>query len=260
MALIDCRPHADYCMGHVKGAASFPWQELPQRIFELPANDYPLVLLGDVFSIQQASAFLLAKSYRIEQCTVLNPEHIAAYQQANQWEQGDSLYRLWQPSSLVRDFVERGLPVKTGLDIGCGAGRDVVYLAQQGWQMTGIDYLPRNVDKAQRLAKRHKVQAQFICSDMSQTLPTQCFDLIVVVRYLHRPLLAQLDSLLNPSGFLLYQTFMRGAEQFGSPKNPAHLLQQGELAQQFSQYKIWRDDVECLPDGRPVSAFMAQKL
>ncbi len=55
------------------------------------------------------------------------------------------------------------------------------------------------------------------------------FDAIVVVNYLHRPLLASLRRALAPDGVLLYETFAEGNEAFGRPRNPDFLLRRGEL-------------------------------
>jgi hypothetical protein len=65
--------------------------------------------------------------------------------------------------------------------------------------------------------------------------------------------------LLAPGGVLLYQTFMQGSEQFGSPRNPNYLLRPHELAQTFAGLTILLDEVEYLEDGRPLSAFIARR-
>jgi cyclopropane fatty-acyl-phospholipid synthase-like methyltransferase len=43
-----------------------------------------------------------------------------------------------------------GKPPGNALDIGCGTGTNLLYLAQQHWQVTGIDYAPRAINKARR--------------------------------------------------------------------------------------------------------------
>ncbi|MGH6948350.1 MAG: SAM-dependent methyltransferase [Kiloniellales bacterium] len=52
---------------------------------------------------------------------------------------------------------------------------------------------------------------------------------VVVTNYLHRPLLPLLVESLARGGLLIYETFARGNERFGKPRNPDHLLQPGEL-------------------------------
>ncbi len=64
------------------------------------------------------------------------------------------------------------------------------------------------------------------------------FDAVVVVHYLHRPLLPLLVDALAPGGRLLYETFARGNEQFGRPRNPDFLLRPRELIDAFRALRI----------------------
>ena len=57
----------------------------------------------------------------------------------------------------------------------------------------------------------------------------QKFAGVVVVSYLHRPLLPRLLEALAPGGVLIYETFAAGNERFGRPSNPEFLLKPGEL-------------------------------
>jgi SAM-dependent methyltransferase len=57
------------------------------------------------------------------------------------------------------------------------------------------------------------------------------FDAVVVCNYLFRPRFAELCSLLSPGGMLVYETFARGNERYGRPRNPDFLLAPGELAE-----------------------------
>ena len=55
------------------------------------------------------------------------------------------------------------------------------------------------------------------------------FAAVVVTNYLYRPILADLVDAVADGGWLLYETFAAGNEQFGHPTNPDFLLQPGEL-------------------------------
>jgi tellurite methyltransferase len=236
---------------------------------ELPKTSEPLVLYGEGESLRQAQAFLISKGYQVAQQIAWTPELAIALQAAGLWQTGEHSQRLWQPAPLIARFVadfmsqHHILPSK-GLDIGCGAGRDLVYLAMHGWQMTGIDYIPAALQRAQQLAVSQQVSIHTECLDLETgTDPfigyaTGQFDLITVARYLHRPLFPWMKRILKPGGILIYQTFMQGSEQFGSPRNPNFLLKPGELAAVFADAEILLDEVEILDDGRPVSAFIAR--
>lgn len=52
---------------------------------------------------------------------------------------------------------------------------------------------------------------------------------VVVTNYLFRPLLPDLVAAVAEGGLLIYETFAQGNENFGRPRNPDHLLKQGEL-------------------------------
>jgi hypothetical protein len=64
------------------------------------------------------------------------------------------------------------------------------------------------------------------------------FDALVVTNYLWRALWQDLIECIRPSGWVLYETFSAGNEQFGSPKRPEFLLTAGELLQVFKDFRI----------------------
>lgn len=66
-----------------------------------------------------------------------------------------------------REQEGREPPYGKALDIGCGTGRDSVELARRGWEVTGIDMIPKAVDAARARAQAAGVDAQFIQGDVS---------------------------------------------------------------------------------------------
>jgi hypothetical protein len=50
---------------------------------------------------------------------------------------------------LLRGRIERGMRV---LDVGCGSGRNIVYLLREGYDVFGVDADPRAVDAVKRLS------------------------------------------------------------------------------------------------------------
>lgn len=267
-ASVDCRSEEAFLAGHKTGAISIPAPELFARMHELPMRSEPLVLWVDASTQDQSQAFLLDKGYRIIQ-TMIWTETLAQHLALNnQLETGAARTYLWQPAPLIEHFVKDIMPryqiqAGKGLDIGCGAGRDLVYLAKHGWHMTGIDHLSGALQRTQDLAAHNQVTVNTLQMDLEIAdnslahLSAHSFDLIYGVRYLHRPLFPVMQQLLKPKGVFLYQTFMEGCELLGGPRNPKFLLKQGELARLFHPATIIVDDIIYLNDGRPMSAFIA---
>lgn len=62
--------------------------------------------------------------------------------------------------------------------------------------------------------------------------------MVLVSRYLHRPLFPVLEKAVADEGLLIYETFMQGNERFGRPRNPDHLLKPGELLNAFPALSV----------------------
>jgi SAM-dependent methyltransferase len=83
------------------------------------------------------------------------------------------------------------------------------------------------------------------------------YALIVVTHYLHRPLFAALRRALAPGGLLVYETFTVDQAAQGHPRNPAFLLEHGELARLTAPLAVLRErDGEF--DGRRVAGVVAR--
>lgn len=63
---------------------------------------------------------------------------------------------------LVREEGARQPPYGRALDLGCGTGVWSVRLAQRGWEVTGVDIVPKAVRAARQRARRAGVDAQFV--------------------------------------------------------------------------------------------------
>jgi len=131
------------------------------------------------------------------------------------------------PSAWVvrwRHLLRPGMNV---LDLACGHGRHARYLAGCGCRVTAVD---RDPDALASLAGNPAVEVMALDLEGGWwPFAGRQFDAIVVVRYLHRPLLPALLDSLASDGLLIYETFMRGNEVYGRPSNPDFLLAPDEL-------------------------------
>ncbi len=132
--------------------------------------------------------------------------------------------RLWQPSPGLLSSLPYGDKGRKALDLGCGTGRDAVFLALQGWSVTAVDHLPDALDRARSLADLHQVSPDLSLLDVErEPLPEGPFDLVTAFRYL--PELSKMASVLAPGGTLVVETFTdRERERTGKPKDPRLVL------------------------------------
>jgi len=74
-------------------------------------------------------------------------------------------------------------------------------------------------------------------ADLESTeLEVNGYFLILCVRYLQRSLFPQICRALRPGGMLLFETFTKAQLDFPSgPRDPAHLLDRGELRRAFPE-------------------------
>lgn len=93
---------------------------------------------------------------------------------------------------------------------------------------------------------------------MAAVLAPDTYDLVLVTRYLHRPLFPQLIRSLAPGGTLIYETFLEQQAERGHPKNPAFLLKPGELSTLLAPLSIVRQR-EGDHDGALVSSIVARR-
>jgi 2-polyprenyl-3-methyl-5-hydroxy-6-metoxy-1,4-benzoquinol methylase len=60
------------------------------------------------------------------------------------------------------------LPPGRALDVGCGSGRDAVYLATRGWQVTAVDIAGTAIARARQRAAQERAEVHWITGDVSQ--------------------------------------------------------------------------------------------
>jgi len=114
------------------------------------------------------------------------------------------------------------------LDVACGGGRHARFLLERGHPVTVVD---RDTGGVKDLEEHPDVE--ILEYDLEGGAPWpfagRCFEGVVVVNYLWRPVLADIVASVATGGALIYETFARGQEQFGRPRNPDFQLRPGEL-------------------------------
>ena len=161
-----------------------------------------------------------------------------------------------EPASIVSELLPL-LPSGPALDIACGTGRHALLLAARGQRVMAVDFSKVALDvleararkagahvrRAESLHKTGPLQKsglELIQADLERiALPERCYDLILCIQYLQRELFPRMARALRPNGVLLMETFTRTQLEFaGGPRNPAYLLESGELRKAFPELRV----------------------
>ena len=87
---------------------------------------------------------------------------------SHEWDRryaGAELVWTAEPNRFVVDELA-DLPPGRALDLGAGEGRNSVWLAARGWQVTAVDFSAVGLDKGRRLAGARGVAVDWVCADV----------------------------------------------------------------------------------------------
>lgn len=134
-----------------------------------------------------------------------------------------------------------GLAPGRALDLACGAGRNAVWLAEQGWRVTAVDFSDVALSFARRRGLERKVEIDWIEADVVDWMPeSRAFDLVCVL-YLQLPaaerrgVLRHAADALARGGTLLVvgHDLLNLTEGWGGPKEPDVLFTPGDVVQEL---------------------------
>jgi rhodanese-related sulfurtransferase len=148
------------------------------------------------------------------------------------------------------------------LDVAAGRGRHALLLAAAGLRVTAVDRDAAALEDLARTAARAGVTIVTEVRDLETgediDLGDGAFDVVLVFKYLHRPVFPALRRALAPGGLLFYETFLVGQEERGHPKNPAFLLEPGELVSLVAPLTVLRSR-EGEYDGQLVASVVGRR-
>lgn len=178
---------------------------------------------------------------------------------------------------LMPYFEARG--VKRILDLGCGSGRHIVYLAKHDFEVYGIDASPAGIKLAKRWVEDEKLTASLIIGNMYNKLPyaDAFFDAVISVQVLHhntaeniRRLIAEIWRVLQPAGLLfatvpVYKNQAKRFQQIeentflpldGREKGiPHHIFDEEQIRRFLSAFKL----LDIHVDSKSHYCFLAEK-
>ena len=167
---------------------------------------------------------------------------------AQQWNEryaGEEPFFTADPGRFLGQEVA-GMRPGRALDLGCGEGRNSLWLAERGWHVTGVDFSDVGLAKARRLAATRGIPADrldLVLADLTGYHPEpDAFDLVLLM-FVHpqpverRRLLGAAAQALVPVGTLLvvgYDATHVAEGNRRGPRDPAILFTPEELVAEVS--------------------------
>lgn len=145
------------------------------------------------------------------------------------------------------------LPAGRALDIACGEGRNALWLADRGWQVTALDFSLVGLDKARQLERRANAAApvEWICADATTYRHPSQVDLALtcylqLVAGERRQAVRAAAEALAPGGVLLVigHHSMNLGEGVGGPQDPAVLFNLGDIVEDLDGIELTVDKAE----------------
>lgn len=163
-----------------------------------------------------------------------------------------------EPNRFVAAELAECEPRGRALDLACGEGRNAIWLARQGWEVTAVDFSDVAIERARKLAGRNGVAVEWVCADLaSLDLPPEPFQLVLIA-YLQLPaprlrhVLALATQAMAPGAELpmIGHALANLAEGVGGPRDPACLWTPEEIDAALRALGAAVD--RCEPVRRPV--------
>ncbi len=163
------------------------------------------------------------------------------------------------PVAFLKDKVKL-LPKGRALVLAMGEGRNAVFLAEQGFDVVGVDISEVAVKKALLLAKERGVKIRPIAADLEKySIEENAYDLITCFNYLQRDLAPQMKKGLKPGGMIIFQTFTIDQLKYKrGPSNKNFLLRRNELLDMFhGMHVVYYSETDT--GKKVVASLIAQK-
>lgn len=177
----------------------------------------------------------------------------------------DSLYRRnkgyvygREPAPFLVEALP-SLPVGRALDLAMGEGRNSVYLAKKGFDVTGVDISEVAVRKARRLAKENNARIRAVVADLNKyQIAPESYDVILMFYYLDRTLAPAIVKGLKPGGVLVFENRATAHLKYEKGINKEYLIGPTEAKSLFRGLEIVKSRE--LDDGKEATtAFVARK-
>jgi tellurite methyltransferase len=143
-----------------------------------------------------------------------------------------------EPHNLLKKFWP-AIPGRRVADIAMGTGRDALFLSEKGFFVTGLE----GSAEAIKISKERMMQKNLFVWPVlgdARALPYKknSFDCVTVFYFLQREIVDEIRALLKKGGILIYETYLKRQNDIDRPRNPAYLLDDGELIGYFRGFEL----------------------
>lgn len=140
------------------------------------------------------------------------------------------------PNPLLAETAAKLRPGKV-LDLACGSGRNAIWLAERGWQVTAVDGAPTAIETLRRRAAERQVEVATAIADLQKSeysIGSNCWDFIAMCFYLQTSLFEPVKQGLKPGGVALIIVHIAAPGE----ERTEHQLLSKELEARFCDWEI----------------------
>ena len=161
----------------------------------------------------------------------------------NRYSENDTVYGT-QPNEYLKEKID-SLPCGSILFPAEGEGRNAIYAALQGWDVSAYDFSPMAREKAMKNAEASGAHIQYDVAESNTYMPQKNFDAIALI-YAHLPekeakaLHQKAMSWLKPDGHIIIEGFSKDQLKYnsGGPKDLSMLYDVDELKITFEGFQV----------------------
>ena len=153
------------------------------------------------------------------------------------WADGEYDARM-EPSELLVAWVPR-ISKGRALDLACGNGRNVIYLAEQGFTVDAVDIAAPALELVRDTARKRGLNLNLEEADLDEYVPSpQTYDLIATSFFINRNLIPRVKDALKPGGFVLHEHHFVTDYDVDGPQNLQFRLRPNELLHLFTDFRV----------------------
>jgi tellurite methyltransferase len=162
---------------------------------------------------------------------------------------GEKFYWGIEPDRLIIELTNMLKPEGSILDLGSGEGRNAVFLAKKGFDVTAVDISENGIMKTRKLAETHDVQINTHISDIIEFISkSPKYDAILCMNILQfidaekiRPAIDSIKEKTLPNGFNVIASFVAENENMKEQARSRnmYLFDKGELKKFYDGWKLF---------------------